>query len=70
MNKYGLKLVKIKSGKVQMLNFWVIIKELTFDKPVSKVCSKASKRLRVLARLSQYLTFKKKMNIFKTLVES
>ena len=53
-----------------MLNFWVIIKELTFDKPVSKVCSKASKRLRALARLSQYLTFKKKMNIFKTLIES
>ena len=70
MNKYGLKLVKIKSGKVQMLNFGVIIKELTFDKPVSKVRSKASKRLRVLARLSQYLTFKNKMNIFKTLVES
>ena len=44
--------------------------ELKFDKDVSKICSKASRKLSVLARMSKLLSFKKRRIIFKSFVES
>ena len=46
-----------------------IDKELKFDKHFSKICSKASRKLTVLARMSKFLTFEKRKTIFKTFVE-
>ena len=46
-----------------------IDKELKFDKHVSKICSKASRKLTVLARMSKFLTFEKRKTIFKIFVE-
>ena len=37
---------------------------------MDKICSKARRKLSVLARKSKFLTFKKKWNIFKTFAES
>ena len=37
-----------------------IDKEFKFDKHVSKICSKASRKLTVLARMSKFLTFEKR----------
>ena len=44
--------------------------ELKFDKHVSKICSKASRKLSVLARMSKLLSFEKRRIIFKSFVES
>ena len=46
-----------------------IDRELKFDKHVSKICSKASRKLTVLARMSKFVTFEKTKTIFKSLVE-
>ena len=46
-----------------------IDRELKFDKHVSKICSKASRKLTVLARMSKFVTFEKTKTIFKALVE-
>ena len=43
--------------------------ELKFDKHVSKICSKASRKLSVLARMSKLLLFEKRRVIFKSFVE-
>ena len=58
-----------ESADVKLLGV-TIDKELKFDKQVSKICSKASRKLSVLARVSKFLTFKKKRDIFKTFVKS
>ena len=58
-----------ESAYVKLLRV-TIDKELRFDKHVPKICSKASRKLSVLARKSKFLTFKKKRNIFQTFVES
>ena len=46
-----------------------IDKEFKFDKHVSKICSKASRKLTVLAKISKFLTFEKKKNYFKAFFE-
>ena len=46
-----------------------IDRELKFDKHVSKICSKGSRKLTVLARMSKFMTFEKTKTIFKALVE-
>ena len=47
-----------------------IDRELKFDKHVPKICSKSSRKLSVLARLSKFLTFEKRKTIFKSFAES
>ena len=46
-----------------------IDRELKFDKHVSKICSKASRKLTVLARMSKFVTLEKTKTISKALVE-
>ena len=58
---YGLKLVKTRFGKnadVKLLAI-AIDKELKFDKYIPIICSKPSRKLKVLARMSKFLTLKK-----------
>ena len=43
--------------------------ELKFGKHISKSCSKASRKLSVLARMSKLLSFEKRRVIFKSFVE-
>ena len=43
--------------------------ELKFDKRVSKICSKARRKLSVLARMSKLLSFETRRVIFKSFVE-
>ena len=40
-------------------------RELKFDNYVSKICSKARRKLTVLARMSKLLTFEKRKTMFK-----
>ena len=58
-----------ESADVKLLGI-TIDKELKLDKHVSKICPKASRKLCALARISKFLTFKKKRITFKTFVES
>ena len=44
--------------------------ELEFDKHVSMICSKTSRKLTVLARMSRLLTFENRKTIFKAFVKS
>ena len=44
--------------------------ELKFDKHVSRICSKASRKLTVLAIMSKFSTFEKRKTIFKAFAES
>ena len=57
-----------ESSDVKLLGV-TIDKELKFDKHVSKICSKASRKLSVLARMSKLLSFEKRRVIFKSFVE-
>ena len=58
-----------ESADVKLLGV-TIDKELKFDKHVSKICSKASRKLSVLARISKFLILKKNWSIFKAFAES
>ena len=58
-----------ESSDVKLLGV-TIDNELKFDKHVSKICSKASRKLSVLARMSRLLSFEKRRVIFKSFVES
>ena len=58
-----------ESSDVKLLGV-TIDNELKFDKHVSKICSKASRKLSVLARMSKLLSFEKRRIIFKSFVES
>ena len=48
------------------VNLWVytIDRKLKFDKHVSNICSKASRKLPVIARMSKFLIFEKKEKLF------
>lgn len=62
---YGLKLVKTRSGKSADAKLLAIAidKELKFDKYIPIICSKPSRKLKVLARMSKFLTLKKRRGI-------
>ena len=45
-------------------------KKVKFDEHVSKICSKAIRKLNALARMSKFLTFRKKRNVCKIFIES
>ena len=57
-----------ESSDVKLLGV-TIDNELKFDKHVLKICSKASRKLSVLARMSKLLSFEKRRVIFKSFVE-
>ena len=57
-----------ESSDVKLLGV-TIDNELKFDKHVSKICSKANRKLSVLARMSKLLSFEKRRLIFKSFVE-
>ena len=57
-----------ESSDVKLLGV-TIDNELKFDKHVSKICSKASRKLSVLARMSKLLSFEKRRVIFKSFAE-
>ena len=61
---------KIWESAYVKLSGITVDKELKFDKYVSKSYTKASRKLSVLARISKFLSFTKKTNIFKMFVES
>ena len=58
-----------KNADVKLLGV-TVDQELKFDKHVSKIFSKASRKVSVLTRISKFQTIKKKRNIFKMFVES
>ena len=55
---------------LKLLGVSINNRELKFDKHVSKICSKASTKLTVLAIMSKFLTFEKTKTIFKAFAES
>ena len=61
---------KIKeSAKLKLLGI-EIGRNLNFDDHVISLCKKAGRKLAVLARLSKFMSFKKKRILMKTFVES
>ena len=65
MKLFGLKLAKRRSGKANKQNLLgvAIDRNLNFDEYVFHLCKKAGRKLSVLARLSNYISFEKRKNI-------
>ena len=58
-----------KSNKQKLLSV-VIDRNLNFDEYVFDLCKKAGRKLSVLARLSNYMSFEKRKILLKAFVES
>ena len=74
-HKYENVWVKIGDEKIwenakQKLLGIEIGRNLNFDDHVISLCKKAGRKLAVLARLSKFMSFKKKRILMKTFVES
>ena len=61
---------KIWEGNKQKLLAVVIDRNLNFDENVFYLCKKAGRKLSVLARLSNYMSFEKRKILLKAFVES
>ena len=58
-----------ESNHVKLLGI-TLDKNLKFNKHVSNICSKANRKLIALARVAEFLPFKKRRILFKAFIES
>ena len=61
---------QIKESKTEKLLGAHIDKSLKFDMHVSKLCSKVSTKVTILARISKHMTFEKRRILLKSFIES
>ena len=58
-----------ESNDVKLLGI-TLDNNLKFDKHLSNICSKASRKLSALTRVAKFLQFKKRHMLFKAFIES